>query len=167
MKQSYWCYIPIVTTLILGFVSGFYLTFGVKFLDVFCSLSVEAKSILILFGMGLLGASTYCARAWSTDIYEVVYEEPKFLPHLLDFIGYITLMLGGGITGVILFFIIKTGIGISVSTNNEIQLTVEASAVIAYIGGLYHFKVQSQLGKMIDNMFKNKDEEKPSPGSGS
>ena len=160
MKQSYWCYIPIVIILILGFVFGLYLTFGIKFLNTFASLQLEAKNILMLFGMGLFGASTYCAKAWSADIYEVVYEHPNFMPHFLDFIGYITLMIGGGITGVILFFIIKTGMGISATTNGEIQLTVEASVIIAYIGGLYHFKVQSQLGKMIDNMFKNKAEKK-------
>ena len=159
MKQSYWCYIPIVLILIFGFIFGFYLTFGIKFLDVLSTFPEAAKNILMLFGMGLLGASTYCARAWSADIYEVVYEEPKYLPHVLDFVGYITLMIGGGITGVILLFIIKTGIGISVTTNHEIQLTVEASVIIAYIGGLYHFKVQSQLGKMIDNMFKDKGDE--------
>jgi hypothetical protein len=155
MKQSYWCYIPIVITILLGFSIGGYLSFGVVFLNTLSSLTNSvAREILVLFGMGMLGVSTYCAKAWATDINEVVYEEPKFLPHFFDFIGYITLIIGGGITGVILYFIVKTGIRVSVSSSSEVELTKEAMVLIAYMGGLYHFKVQDQLGKMMDKMFK-------------
>lgn len=110
--------------------------------------------------MGMLGATTYCARFWSADIYEVVYEKEKFKPHFFDFVGYITLILGGGITGIILFLIAKTGINISVSSAKDIHLTKAASVLISYVGGLYHFKVQKQLGKVIEKVFQEQNKNK-------
>lgn len=155
MKKSYLFYIPIILTVITGFILGGCLSFGVVYLDFFPNIThSEGRKILALFGIGMLGVSTFCARAWAKDIYEVVYENDEFLPHFFDFVGYITLIIGGGITGVILYFIFKTGIGVGTTTNTEVNLTKEASALIAYIGGLYHFKVQAQLGKMIDKMLE-------------
>lgn len=156
MKQSYWCYIPIVSVVLLGFAIGGYLSYGVTYLNVFpCIEDHFGRKILSLFGVGILGAATYCARAWAIDIDEVVYREPKYLPHILDFIGYITLITGGGITGVILYFLAKTGISISTTANTSIDLTPEAAVLTAYIGGLFHFKVQAQLGSLIEKIFKN------------
>ena len=156
MNKNYLFYIPIVIVLLLGFAIGAYLSFGVVFLSAFPSLTdVYGRTILALFGMGMLGSSTYCAKFWSTDIDETVYDKQEFLPHLFDFIGYITLIVGGGITGVILFLLFKTGIGVSVSGEDEISLSKEASALIAYMGGLYHFKVQNQLGKVMEKMFQD------------
>jgi hypothetical protein len=155
MKQSYWCYIPIVVSVLAGFIIGGMLTFGVAFLDYFTELKdQQARLVLMLFGMGMLGNSTYCAKAWAKDIEEVVYKEPKYLPHFFDFIGYITLIVGGGITGVILFLIVKTGINISIDSAVDATVSTEAALVIAYIGGLYHFKVQDKLGDMIEKIFK-------------
>ncbi|MCP4268708.1 MAG: hypothetical protein GY777_24530 [Candidatus Brocadiaceae bacterium] len=155
MKQSYWCYLPIILIIFLGFALGGYLSFGVMYLKAFPFLTDNyARTIVALFGIGMLGVSTYCAKAWANDIDEVVYKEPDYLPHFFDFFGYMTLIVGGGITGVILYFLVKTGVGVSVSSTSEVNLTKEASVIIAYMGGLYHFRVQEQLGKVINKLFK-------------
>ncbi|CAG0986180.1 hypothetical protein MTYP_02027 [Methylophilaceae bacterium] len=163
MRKSYWCYIPITIIILLGFTFGGYLSFGTVYLNVLpCVDDYYGRTILALFGIGMLGASTYCAKAWAIDIDEVVYREPKYLPHIFDFVGYLTLILGGGITGVILYFLVKTGISISITSSGTVNLTKEASVLIAYMGGLFHFRVQEQLGKVIDKIFKNS----PSHGGG-
>ena len=164
MKKSYWHYFPITLVIISGFLIGGYLSFGVYYLKAFSFIEdSQGRLILSLFGVGMLGATTYCARFWSKDIEEVVYKDQSFLPHFFDFVGYLTLIMGGGITGVILFFLVKTGIGVSTASDlSNIKLSGEASVVIAYIGGLYHFRVQRHLGRIIDKMFKESksDEEK-------
>ena len=155
MKTSYWNYIPIVFVIALGFFIGGGLSFGISFLGLFPFIEDQvARKILTLFGIGMLGATTYCSRFWSKDIDDVVYESPEYLPHVLDFVGYITLILGGGLTGVISYFLIKTGIGVSTTSNStSIQISGEASVIISYIGGLYHFRVQRHSGTIIDKVF--------------
>lgn len=154
MNKSYWHYCPIVLVVFLGFAVGGYLSFGVVFLDTLPSLTDHyGRTILALFGLGMLGSATNCASFWGRDINEVIYENDEFLPHFFDFFGYITLLIGGGITGVILYFIFRTGIGISTTGNETTSISNEAAAIIAYIGGLYHFKVREKLGGLMDGMF--------------
>lgn len=167
MNKSYWHYISIIIVILLGFILGGVLSFGVVFMDFFPSITgLYGRTILALFGMGVLGASTYCAKFWSTDIDEAVYEKPEFLPHIFDFVGYLTLIIGGGVTGVILFLAFKTGIGITVNGPSEVSLSKEASALIAYMGGLYHFKVQNQLGKVMAKVFQEYREKQAAKGGG-
>ncbi len=163
MKKSYWNYFPITLVIVSGFLMGGYLSFGIHYLKAFSFIeNADGRLILSLYGVGMLGATTYCARFWAKDIEEVVYKNENFLPHFFDFIGYLTLILGGGITGVILFLLIKTGIGVSTTSDaSKITLTGEASVLFAYIGGLFHFRVQRQLGYIIDKIFKeSKTDEK-------
>jgi hypothetical protein len=156
MRKSYWYYLPIILVIISGFLIGAYLSFGVYYLNAISILkNAYGRQILSLYGVGMLGATTYCARFWSKDIEEVVYKNESFLPHFFDFIGYITLIMGGGITGVVLYLLVKTGIGVSTtSESSKIALTGEASVLFSYIGGVFHFRVQRHLEKIIDKIFK-------------
>ena len=156
MKKSYWYYVPITLVIVSGFLIGGYISFGVHYLNAISFVeNAYGRLIISLYGVGMLGATTYCARFWSKDIEEVVYKNESFLPHFFDFIGYLTLIMGGGITGVILFLLVKTGIGVSTTSEaSNITLTGEASVLFAYIGGLFHFRVQRHLGNIIDKMFK-------------
>lgn len=157
--QSYWCYVPIILSLIFGFLAGGYLSFGIKFLNVFPSLKNDTgRLVLILFGMGILGSTTYSARFWAKDIDEVVYDCKDLVPHIFDFFGYITTIVGGGITGIVLYLVARTGVGIATSTNNFPQLTLPSSVLIAYCGGLFHFRVQRMLSKVIDKILKEKEQ---------
>ncbi len=157
--KSYWCYVPIIISLALGFLAGGYLAFGTKFLNTFPSVKNETgRLVLILFGMGLLGATTYSSRFWAKDVDEVVYEGKDFLPHIYDFVGYITTIVGGGITGVILYIVARTGIGIASTGSIFPELNLASSILIAYCGGLFHFRVQRMLSQVIDKIFKEKEQ---------
>ncbi len=108
--------------------------------------------------MGILGATTYSARFWAKDVNDVVYEGKDFLPHSYDFFGYITTIVGGGITGVVLYVATRTGIGIATSANNFPQLSLASAVLIAYCGGLFHFRVQQMLSQVIDKILKEKEQ---------
>ncbi len=160
--QSFWCYVPIILSLALGFLVGGYLAFGTKFLNLFPSLKNETgRLVLILFGMGVLGATTYSARFWARDVNNVVYEDKDFLPHIYDFFGYITTIVGGGITGVILYLVTRTGIGIATTDNIFPQLNLSSAVLIAYCGGLFHFRVQRMLSQVVDKILKEKRQKVP------
>jgi hypothetical protein len=156
MNKSYWYYVPIIVVLFSGFIIGGFLSFGVQYLNALAFVENEyARWIISSYGVGLLGSTTYCSKFWSRDIEEVVYRDKNLLPHFFDFIGYLTLIVGGGITGVILLLLIKTGISVSTTAGSAaISLTGEASVIFAYIGGLCHFRVQRHLGNIIDRMLK-------------
>lgn len=157
--QSFWCYVPIVISLALGFFAGGYLAFGTKYLNAFPSINDETgRLVLILFGMGVLGATTYSARFWAKDVDEIVYESKDFLPHIYDFVGYLTTIVGGGITGVILYIVARTGIGIASTGSIFPKLNLASSILIAYCGGLFHFRVQRMLSQVIDKIFKDKEQ---------
>ena len=111
--------------------------------------------------MGVLGATTYSSMFWAKDVDEVVYKGKNFLPHIYDFFGYITTIIGGGITGVILYLITKTGISIATSASNFSKLNLASSVLIAYCGGLFHFRVQRMLSKITDKILKDKDQKPP------
>ena len=80
------------------------------------------------------------------------------MPHIYDFFGYVTTIVGGGITGVVLYLIAKTGIGIATSANNLPHLNLASSVLIAYCGGLFHFRVQRMLSRVIDKILKEKEQ---------
>jgi|LGVF01.1.fsa_nt_gb 4-amino-4-deoxy-L-arabinose transferase-like glycosyltransferase len=156
MKKRYCHYLPITLIIVLGFLIGGYLSFAVHYLNAISFVeNPQGRLMISLYGVGMLGATTYCAEFWSKDIDEVVYENESLLPHFFDFFGYLTLIMCGGITGVILFLLVKTGIGVSTTSEaSNIALTGEASVVFAYIGGLFHFRVKRHLKNIIDKMFK-------------
>jgi uncharacterized protein YneF (UPF0154 family) len=153
--QGYWCYIPIVICLLIGYLLGGYLTFGTHYLNALPQIhSQSARLILMLFGMGVLGATTYSSRYWASDIDEAVYENDKFLPHFFDFIGYASMIIEGGVTGVVLYLLIKTGISIGVRASDTVELNLAASLLISYCGGLFHFLIVNRLSIFIKQLLK-------------
>jgi hypothetical protein len=161
IHKSYWNYIPIIICILLGYITGGYLSFGVKFLNALPFITDETgRFTLILFGMGMLGASTYCMRFWGLDIEETVYSREDLLPHFYDFIGYCGTIVGGGVSGVIIYLIVKTGIIVSVSSENIPKINFGVSIIIAYCGGLFHFRIQNVLSKFINKILQQKDDDK-------
>ena len=152
MKKGYWCYWPVILVIALGYFIGGYLSFGVKYLNLLPEIQNQsARMGLMLFGLGMLGATTHCSFYWSKDIDEVVYRDSNFEPHFFDFFGYMSMIIEGGVTGVILYLLVKTGIGITISAN-EVNLNLPSSLVIAYCGGLFHFKVIDRLSKFAKDI---------------
>jgi len=161
IHKSYWNYVPIILCIFFGYIAGGYLSFGVKFLNVLPFITDETgRFTLILFGMGMLGATTYCFRFWGLDVEETVYSREDLLPHFYDFFGYFGAIIGGGVSGIILCLIVKTGIIVSVSSENIPEMNFSVSIVISYCGGLLHFRVQNVLSKFINKILEQKDDDK-------
>ena len=84
----------------------------------------------------------------------------ELLPHIYDFFGYLTTIVGGGITGVILYLVARTGMTLALSANTILEIRFESALVIAFCGGLFHFKVQEILYKFVSSILKEKVNEK-------
>jgi hypothetical protein len=156
-SKSIWNYIPIIFSLLFGYIGGLFLTFGVEYLDVLSSITNQnARLELVLFGMGMLGATLYCSSFWAVDITEAI-EKPQFLPNFFDFIGYITLIIGGGITGIILYFVVTIGEKAIFIENPKMR--VEAAYLISFCGGLFHFQVRRALEEFVKSIFKKREKQ--------
>lgn len=130
--QSFWNFIPIIIVLCSGYIAGGYLTFGVRYLNFFPSLTNPmARLTLILFGMGILGASIYCLKFWSNDVCRVLYEDYIKLPHIFDFLGYTLTILGGGVTGVLLYLIARIGINLASNFNTVHEINFPAAILLS------------------------------------
>ena len=161
IPKSYWNYLPIIICILLGYIIGGYLSFGVKFLNALPYITDETgRFALILFGMGMLGSTTYCIRFWGLDVEEAVYSREDLFPHFYDFFGYLGAIIGGGVSGIILYLIVKTGMIVSVSPGKIPEVNFNVAIIIAYCGGLLHFRVQNVLANFISKLFKHKDGDK-------
>ena len=146
--KSYWYYTPVVICLALGYITGAVLSFGVMYLNIFPEVSDStARFLLIIFGIGMLGATTYSSQYWAKDIEKVVYKDQDGKPHFYDFVGYLSMIVEGGLSGVILYFLVKTGLVITTS-NIDLAINLPATVIIAYCGGLFHFDVVNVLKKI-------------------
>ena len=78
--KRYVYYFPIVIVIAIGFFLGAYMAFGIKYMNVLHDQihSAHAKFLLQLFGMGMLGGSTFCAYFLVNDMHETVYENSNF-----------------------------------------------------------------------------------------
>lgn len=158
-KKSYYWYIPILIILILGYGIGGFLVFGIHFFNYFPSLTdATARFILKLFGMGMLGSTMFCTKYWAEDIEEAM-EESKFLPHAFDSFGYAATIIGGGITGTVLYIAFKSGIIIISATSCNLEISFPFALFIAFLGGLFHFKVKDLFEKAIDKILKKNNTE--------
>ena len=152
--KSVWNYIPIILSLLCGYIAGFILTFGVQYLNALAFVSNQkARFALVLFGMGILGVTMYCTRFWAKDIEEAI-ERPQFLPNFFDFFGYITTIIGGGITGILLYILVVIGGSIMVIGSEMPRIKFGAALIISFCGGLFHFKVQGALENFITQIIK-------------
>jgi hypothetical protein len=107
-----------------------------------------------LFCLGLLGGAMHCHIFIAKEFNQ--YHRNKSITHApmaIDFLGYIMQIVGGGLTGVILFFALKTGLVIVTSGSLEnikdmpITLTPYAEWLIAFAGGLGTHHVKAFLDK--------------------
>lgn len=153
-SQSYWWYIPIIFMLGLGFLIGGWFVFGVHFLNAIPQLTNKtARLVLELFGMGMLGSTIYCTKWWAVDIEEAI-KKAEVLPHALDFFGYATTIIGGGVTGTILYLAVRSGSFLTITNTTDAEMRLSFALFIAFCGGLFHFKVRDWFEKAIEKMLK-------------
>jgi hypothetical protein len=153
-SQSYWWYIPILIVLSIGYLVGGWLVFGVHFLNAFPQLTDDsARFILELLGMGMLGSTIYCSKWWAKDIEEAI-KKAEFLPHVLDFFGYATTIMWGGITGIVLYLAVRSGSFLTITNPEDAEMRLSFALFIAFCGGLFHFKVRDWFETAIEKMLK-------------
>tara|TARA_R110001583_G_scaffold62452_1_gene183625 strand:- start:58 stop:699 length:642 start_codon:yes stop_codon:yes gene_type:complete len=85
-----------------------------------------------LFYLGLLGGAMHCSMFLAKD-FNCYHAEKQFsnAPMILDFTGYIMQIIGGGITGVLLIFALKTGL-VVVTTGSYDEVTDVPNVLIPY-----------------------------------
>jgi hypothetical protein len=155
-KQSYWWYVPIVLVMLLGYGLGGSLVFGLHFLGWFPSLTDStARLTLKLFGMGMLGSTMYCTKWWAKDIEEAIAKQ-EVLPHAFDCFGYATTVVGGGITGTVLYMAFRSGALLTVAEPSNAGMRISFAFFVAFCGGLFHFKVENWFESAIEKMLKKK-----------
>jgi len=158
-KKSYYWYIPILVILFLGYGIGGCLVFGIHFMNFFPSLTdATARFTLKLFGMGMLGSTMYCTKYWAEDIDEAI-KKPKLFPNVFDSFGYAATIIGGGITGTILYIAFKQGLVIVLNTSYNIEIKISFALLIAFFGGLFHFKVRDLFEKAFEKISKRNNTE--------
>ena len=103
--------------------------------------------------MGMLGASAYSSRWWAVDLEQAVVDH-KLLPHFFDAFGYATTIVGGGVSGVVLW-LLATGVG-TVATKSDSGASIRPAAafVMAFCRGLYRFKVEEVLERYVRKIAK-------------
>jgi hypothetical protein len=153
-RQSYWFYAPIVMVLGIAYLIGGALAFGVHFLGWFAMLTEQTpRLILALFGMGMLGATSYSVRWWAKDMEEAL-RDPALLPHAFDAFGYAATIVGGGITGVMLYLVARGAAAVAVDSVSPPMLRPSVAFVLAFCGGLFEFKVEALLQKDVTEVGK-------------
>ena len=162
-KQSYWWYAPVVVALLLGYLVGAALAFGLYFLDWIPQLTSEVGRFTVsMFGMGMLGATTYSTQWFAKDMEESL-SEPKYLPHFFDAFGYATTIVGGGIFGVVFFLALKLASVLAFSTDGSPTIRPTAGFVVAFCGGLAQFKIQPMLMLLATKWAKIVDRKQDEP----
>jgi uncharacterized protein YneF (UPF0154 family) len=154
MKCNLW-YIPIIIALAFGYLAGGYLSFGVMYLGAIpCITNEDARFVMMIFGVGMLGGTTLCSKFWADDMNSVFYLGKKnYQPNAFDSFGYLSMIIEGGITGLILFFLVKTGLVI-ITNGIDLEINLPATFIIAYCGGLFHFEVIDKLSKYAKERLK-------------
>lgn len=151
-KGSLWWYAPIVLVVAVGYAVGGAFAFGTAFLGWYQSVSDPAGRLCLqLFGMGMLGASMACSKWWSLD-HDEAQRDATVRPVALDWFGYATTILGGGITGVILYLVMRYGVTLVVTEAAGGTVRVGAAFVFALTGGLFQFQVQALLASLLQKI---------------
>jgi hypothetical protein len=150
-------YIAVVLVLLLGYLGGAYLAFGVPYAGRLAFITDgTGRLALSLYGMGVLGASLYSSRWWSLDL-DSVMEGKTAQPNGFDVFGYLFTILGGGVTGIVFYLLGRTGMNF-LSSNAAPTVSAGGGAVLALMGGLFHFRVEEVLSRLFDNLSKPKKE---------
>ncbi len=140
--SAWWCnrfwYIPIALVILTGFFCGAHLTFNLYFNvalhdDGLYSVP-EARYYLHLFGAGVLGASLYCTFLFASDANSKMYTGVK-LPTAIDPFGFLIYIIGGGVTGLVLYCFAVAGILVAATNGEEAEVRPVLAGLLAFAGG--------------------------------
>lgn len=87
----------------------------------------------------MLGSTMYCTKWWAKDIDEAICK-PQFLPHAFDCFGYATTVIGGGITGTVLYLAINSGALLTITVTNSGEPRVSFAFFVAFVVDYFTLK---------------------------
>ena len=163
-KSKYW-YIPIALILILGYLVGGILWFGVQFLNYFPNVPAGlGREFLSIFLGGIIGGTIYCSWFFARDANEKLGGTPNKdgFPNFLDSFGYLLLIIGGGFTAIILVSAVKAGF-LVLTSGQETTLTPEAIWVLSIGGGLGTQSVKAFLIRLVNKTVRQEGKQLSEP----
>ncbi len=78
------------------------------------------------------------------------------MPHAFDSFGYATTIIGGGITGTVLYMAFRSGALLTVTDPTNAGMRISFALFIAFCGGLFHFKVKDWFESAIQKMLRKR-----------
>lgn len=146
--SRFW-YLPIILVIAAGYICGTYLWFSCEYMGCFPFLvSNESRLILQLFGLGVIGGAMHCSVFFAKDYNVKVYGD-KEMPTCLCFLGYLIQVIGGGITGVVLYVAVKAGVIAVLVGGSAIEINKFASWLIAFGGGYGTHHVKQFVNRFV------------------
>jgi|GEM_PF-3160094 len=146
-------YIPIQIVILSGFILGFILALVLIYyekLHVGIMKNADARFYFHLIGAGILGSSLKASFWLALDANKKIYSPDKN-PTAVDIFGYIIFILGGSITGVCLYFLIKTSVLLLVvKTKEVVEIKPIIAGLIAFAGGF----ITDGIKDFISSWFK-------------
>jgi hypothetical protein len=152
-------YIPITLVIVSSQLVFAVLAYGVYFARWFPSLSTDsARQMAMLYCVGCLGAAMYASAFFARDYNYAWYQDDEFkLPTCLDWIGYLSCILGGGAMGIVVNCAVRAGVWVTTSTNGS-PMRTEAAVLLAFAGGLSVYRLRSSLSKMMERLAREKSD---------
>jgi hypothetical protein len=83
---------------------------------------------------------------------EEAIQNSQVLPHALDAFGYAATIVGGGITGVMLYLVALSAATVAVHSDGLPVIRQPVAFVLAFCGGLFEFKVEKMLQKYVTDV---------------
>lgn len=156
-KQSLTCnmywYIPIAIVILLGFGVGGILAFGTEFLGLFTSVTdPQGRLALTLYGVGILGASSYLSAFFARDANATFKRQDGPWPNFLDPFGYVFVLLGGGITGLLFVLAVRLGFVAAYNGGNTAEMRLPALVILAYGGGFASSTVKRFFARLVKEL---------------
>lgn len=155
--NRYW-YIPVAIVIGLGYCLGGYYWYAFTYLNYAPQIAEpEARYFIQLYCLGLVGGSMHCSIFFARDFNQKVYGSER-LPTFLDFAGYGLQIIGGGITGIVLFLAFKVGLVVLLTGGNEqAKVSDYAAWLIAFAGGFSTHIVKRFIATFVADSLKNEN----------
>ena len=154
-KSKYW-FLPVFCIVILGYAVGLSIWFTAAFFDLFADLHPEARLLVQVFGLGLVGAAVHSTIYFAKDANDVLYslqECDTRTPHFLEPFGYCLHIISGGCTALALYFAFKVGL-VVFSQSDQSMMSQYGAWLLGICGGLGLQRVKSYIIGLVSDLTK-------------
>ncbi|MFH4402830.1 hypothetical protein WMQ46_22960 [Vibrio diabolicus] len=157
--NRFW-YIPVAIVIAAGYLLGCYIWFATQYLDLFGSVSAEGRLFIELSSLGIVGGAMHCSIYFARDVGKKIRGDHD-LPTFMHFIGYALQIIGGGITGVVLYLAAKVGLVVLIQSDSGVStISPYAAWLLAFSGGFMTHLVKQFISAFVSGSLKNENEPK-------